>query len=93
MRDGGGVERLRSLVLAKNHGGPIALNPTKPVKELRPAGVWYRVLVEGDGLDEPLPAERAASVRIDGERQSLARRWIDSALLTILQQTGLGKDG
>ncbi|WP_291783546.1 HlyD family efflux transporter periplasmic adaptor subunit [Luteibacter sp.] len=93
MMDGGAVERLPSLVLAKNHGGPIALNPTKPVKELRPAGVWYRVLVEGDGLDEPLPAERAASVRIDGERQSLARRWIDSALLTILQQTGLGKDG
>ena len=93
MVDGGAVDRLPSLALAKNHGGPIALNPTKPVKELRPAGVWYRVLVEGDGLDQPLPAELAASVRIDGARQSLARRWIDSGLLTILQQTGLGKDG
>lgn len=93
MLDSGAVDHLPSLVLAKSHGGPIALNPTRPAKELRPAGVWYRVVVEGDGLKEPLPAELLADVRIEGERQSLARRWVDSALLTILQQTGLGKEG
>ncbi|PWK81861.1 HlyD family efflux transporter periplasmic adaptor subunit [Fulvimonas soli] len=91
--DNSAVERLPSVALAKNHGGPIPLNPTAPAKELRPATVWYRVLVEGGGLDRPLATEREVRVQFAGTRQSLARRWIDSFLLTLLQQTGLGKDG
>jgi len=91
--DQSAVERLPSLLLAHSHGGDIALNPTAPPAELRPAGVWYRVMVEGDGLDGPLRAESGVTVHFEGQRQSLARRWIDSVLLTLLQQTGLGKDG
>jgi putative peptide zinc metalloprotease protein len=91
--DDGALEHLPSLLLAKNHGGPIPLNPTAPAKELRPATVWYRVRVEGEGLSAPLDAEQGVSVRMQGRRESLARRWIDSALLILLQQTGLGKEG
>ncbi len=91
--DDGALEHLPSLLLAKNHGGPIPLNPTAPAKELRPATVWYRVRVEGEGLSAPLAAEQGVSVRMQGRRESLARRWIDSALLILLQQTGLGKEG
>lgn len=91
--DNGALERLPSLALAKNHGGPIPLNPTAAVKELRPATVWYRVRVEGDGLPGPLGSEQLATVKMSGRRESLGRRWIDSALLILLQQTGLGKDG
>jgi putative peptide zinc metalloprotease protein len=91
--DNSAVEHLPSLLLAKNHGGPVPLNPTAPVKDLRPATVWYRVLIEGDGLARPLAAEDRVEVRFAGRRQSLAGRWIDSALLLLLQQTGMGKDG
>ncbi|URL56889.1 HlyD family efflux transporter periplasmic adaptor subunit [Luteibacter flocculans] len=91
--DDGALEHLPSLMLAKNHGGPIPLNPTAPAKDLRPASVWYRVRVEGDGLSGPLAAEELATVRLEGHRESLGRRWIDSALLILLQQTGLGKEG
>ncbi|WP_049623156.1 hypothetical protein [Frateuria defendens] len=81
------------MLLAKNHGGPIPLNPTAPAKELRPAAAWYRVRIEGEGLPAPMAAEQGVAVHLDGTRQSLARRWIDSALLILLQQTGLGKEG
>jgi putative peptide zinc metalloprotease protein len=90
--DNGALEHLPSLALAKTHGGPINLNPTAPAKELRPANVLYRVRVEGEGT-ATLPAEQLVSVHITGTRESLGRRWIDSALLILLQQTGLGKDG
>jgi putative peptide zinc metalloprotease protein len=91
--DSGALEHLPSLMLAKNHGGPIPLNPTAPAKELRPAAVWYRVRVEGDGLQGPVSAEELATVHLEGRRQSIGGRWIDSALLILLQQTGLGKEG
>jgi putative peptide zinc metalloprotease protein len=91
--DNGAMEHLPSLMLAKNHGGPIPLNPTAPVKDLKPASAWYRVRVEGDGLEAPLPAEELATVHMEGRRESIGRRWIDSALLILLQQTGLGKEG
>jgi putative peptide zinc metalloprotease protein len=90
--DNGALEHLPSLALAKTQGGPINLNPTAPAKELRPANVLYRVRVEGEGT-ATLPAEQLVSVHITGTRESLGRRWIDSALLILLQQTGLGKDG
>lgn len=90
--DNGALERLPNIALAKTHGGPITLNPTAPPKELRPATVWYRVRVEGEG-SQHLANEQLATVHIDGKRESLGRRWIDSALLLLLQQTGLGKDG
>jgi putative peptide zinc metalloprotease protein len=90
--DNGALERLPNIALAKTHGGPITLNPTAPPKELRPATVWYRVRVEGEG-SQHLASEQLATVHIDGKRESLGRRWIDSALLLLLQQTGLGKDG
>jgi len=38
-------------------------------------------------------SEQLVTVHLDGKRESLARRWIDSTLLILLQQTGLGKDG
>ncbi|HEY4291585.1 HlyD family efflux transporter periplasmic adaptor subunit [Luteibacter sp.] len=91
--DNGALEHLPSLMLAKNHGGPIPLNPTAPAKDLRPASVWYRVRVEGDGPRGPVTAEDLATVHMEGRRESIGRRWIDSALLILLQQTGLGKDG
>jgi putative peptide zinc metalloprotease protein len=91
--DNGAMEHLPNLMLAKNHGGPIPLNPTAPAKDLKPASAWYRVRVEGDGLDAPVPAEELATVHMEGRRESIGRRWIDSALLILLQQTGLGKEG
>jgi putative peptide zinc metalloprotease protein len=91
--DNGALEHLPSLMLAKNHGGPITLNPTAPAKDLKPATVWYRVRVEGEGLSGPLATEAVASVHMEGRRESVGRRWIDSALLLLLQQTGLGKEG
>jgi len=91
--DSSAAVHLPSLLLAKNHGGPIPLNPTAPAGELRPAGAWYRVIIEGDGAAAPVLAEGRATVRLHGQRQSLAGRWIDSAVLLLLQQTGMGKDG
>ncbi|QWT22645.1 HlyD family efflux transporter periplasmic adaptor subunit [Bacillus sp. NP157] len=93
--DDGALEHLPNVALAKEHGGPIPLNPTAPAKELRPASVWYRVRIEGEGEGPAngVTAAQLASVHIVGKRESLGRRWIDSALLILLQQTGLGKDG
>jgi len=91
--DNGAVQKLPSSVLAKEHGGSIPLNPTAPAKDLRPANAWYRVLVEGGGLTETVSSKGPVTVRFDAGRESLAKRWIDSAMLVLLQQTGLGKDG
>jgi putative peptide zinc metalloprotease protein len=91
--DDSAVRHLPSVLLAREHGGPIPLNPTVPAKELRPATAWYRVIIEGDGLSAPPAAEREVTVQLAGRRQSIAHRWIDSFLLLLLQQTGLGKDG
>ncbi|MBA1060943.1 hypothetical protein H0O71_23710, partial [Escherichia coli] len=41
------IRRLPNLMLAQSHGGPVALNPVAPANELRPAAVWYRVVIEG----------------------------------------------
>jgi putative peptide zinc metalloprotease protein len=90
--DNGALEHLPGMALAKERGGPIPLNPTAPPKELRPASVWYRVRVEGEGATG-VTSEQLATVHLTGKRESLARRWIDSTLLILLQQTGLGKDG
>jgi putative peptide zinc metalloprotease protein len=73
------------MLLAQDHGGPIALNPTRPKNELRPAEAWFRVLVEGES-DTPLAAVREVKVHFEGTRESVAPNWIDSALSVLIQQ-------
>ncbi len=82
------VNRLPHLLLAQDHGGPIALNPTVPKKELKPAEAWFRVLVEGEG-EAPVDAVRAVRVHFEGTRESLAKGWIDSMLSVLIEQSGL----
>ncbi|CZY22500.1 HlyD family efflux transporter periplasmic adaptor subunit [Enterobacter hormaechei] len=91
--DNSAVTRLPSLLLAKDHGGPIALNPTHAKKDLRPEGVWYRVSIEGRTPEHGGVREGRVTVSIVSEKESLARRWLNSAMLTLIQQTGLGKEG
>jgi putative peptide zinc metalloprotease protein len=86
--DSSPVERLPHLLLARDHGGPIALNPTQAKKDLRPADAWFRVLVEGES-DEPLDAVNEVRVHFEGTRESLAHGWIDSVLSVLIQQSGL----
>ena len=83
--DNSPVKRLPHLLLAQDHGGPIALNPTVPKKELRPAEAWFRVVIEG-ATDEPLVSVREVRVRFEGVRESLARGWMDQALSVLIQQ-------
>jgi putative peptide zinc metalloprotease protein len=85
--DGSPVKRLPHMLLAQDHGGPIALNPTRPKAELRPAEAWFRVLVEGES-ETPLMAVREVRVHFEGTRESLARHWIDSAISVLIQQSG-----
>ncbi len=87
------VTRLPSLLLAKDHGGPVQLNPTAQAKDLRPQGVWYRVSIEGDGKAAALNRENLADISVESKRQSLAHRWFNSVSLMLIQQTGMGKDG
>ncbi|HKM98535.1 MAG TPA: HlyD family secretion protein, partial [Buttiauxella sp.] len=91
--DHNAVTRLSSLLLAKDHGGPVQLNPTAPAKDLRPQGVWYRVWIEGDGKAAVLKRENRAEISIESQRQSLAHRWFNSVSLMLIQQTGMGKEG
>ena len=81
------VKRLPHLLLAKEHGGPIALNPTVPKKELQPAEAWFRVVVEGD-MQEGVAAVREVTVRFQGEPESLAQSWVDGFVSTLVQQSG-----
>ncbi|WP_157272089.1 HlyD family efflux transporter periplasmic adaptor subunit [Azohydromonas aeria] len=86
------VTRLPHLLLAQDHGGAIALNPTVPRRELKPAGAWFRVQVEGslDGADAaPVQAVQAVQVHFQGRRESLGRIWVESALSVLIQQSGL----
>ena len=85
--DNSPVKRLPHMLLAQDHGGPIALNPTLPKKDLRPAEAWFRVTVEGE-TDEPLSAVREVRVHFEGVRESLAHGWLDSALSVVIQQSG-----
>jgi putative peptide zinc metalloprotease protein len=85
--DSSPVKRLPHMLLAQDHGGPIALNPTRPKSELRPADAWFRVLVEGES-DTPLAAVREVKVHFEGTRESIAPNWIDSALSVLIQQAG-----
>ena len=86
------VKRLPNLMLAQPHGGPVALNPTLAAKELRPAAVWYRVVIEGTST-RPLTQEQRVQVDVSSEPQSFAHGWINSAMLMLIQQTGFGKEG
>jgi putative peptide zinc metalloprotease protein len=85
--------RLPHLLLAQEHGGAIPLNPTAPRRELKPAGAWFRVLVEGQldarGDEPPVSAVQSVRVHFQGTRESLARSWVDSALSVLIQQSGL----
>ncbi|WP_232324230.1 HlyD family secretion protein, partial [Variovorax sp. WDL1] len=85
--DSSPVKRLPHLLLAQDHGGPIALNPTRPKNELRPAQAWFRVLVEGES-ETPLLAVREVRVHFEGTRESIARNWIDNAVSVVIQQSG-----
>lgn len=85
--DSSPVKRLPHMLLAQDHGGPIALNPTRPKTELRPAQAWFRVLVEGES-ETPLAAVREVKVHFEGTRESIARNWIDNALSVVIQQSG-----
>lgn len=82
------VVKLPHLLLAQDHGGPIPLNPAAPKKDLRPAESWFRVLVEGEG-ETPLQAVHEVRVHFNGTKESIALGWIDSAMSTIIQQSGL----
>ncbi|MFK3660228.1 HlyD family efflux transporter periplasmic adaptor subunit [Scandinavium sp. NPDC088450] len=86
------VKTLPSLILAKNHGGPVALNAQAPVKDLRPDSVWYRVSIEGETADHNVGHEQTVQVAINTEKQSLAHRWLNSIILMLIQQTGFGKE-
>ncbi|MET0540184.1 MAG: HlyD family efflux transporter periplasmic adaptor subunit [Variovorax sp.] len=86
--DNSPVTRLPHLLLAQDHGGAIALNPTLPKKDLRPADAWFRVLIEGES-EVPVDAVREVQAHFKGTRESLAGGWIDSALSVLIQQSGL----
>ena len=89
--DGGSVKRLPHAMLAQPHGGEIALNPTAPAKDLKPAQAWFRIVAEG-----PLPpdwrappGEARVTLQTQAAAQSLWRRWSDAAITALIQQTGL----
>ncbi len=87
------LTKLPSLALAKASGGEIALAPGVPAKELKPEGVWYRVSIQGQTGSDKVTREMPVKVVVESERQSLAHRWINSAMLMLIQQSGLGKEG
>ncbi|RZL97633.1 MAG: HlyD family efflux transporter periplasmic adaptor subunit [Variovorax sp.] len=85
--DNSPVQKLPHLLLAREHGGPIALNPGTPPAQLKPAESLYRVLVEGDtpaGVE--VAALRRVHVRFEGEARSLAKQWAQAALSVVIQQ-------
>ncbi|MFT3802293.1 MAG: HlyD family efflux transporter periplasmic adaptor subunit [Burkholderiaceae bacterium] len=86
--DGGPARRLPHALLAKPHGGPIALDPNAPPRDLRPAETWYRVTVEGE-LDEPVTATRAVRLHFEGRPERPAARWADAAVSALVRQGGL----
>ena len=81
------VRRLPHLLLAQDHGGPIALNPTAQKKDLRPAEAWFRVTVEGED-DAPVDGVREVRAHFEGTRESLARRWVHAATAVLIEQSG-----
>ncbi|WP_413529241.1 HlyD family efflux transporter periplasmic adaptor subunit [Rahnella inusitata] len=87
------VTRLPSLAMAKNHGGDLPLNPRTPAKELKPEDVWYRVTLYGETQTASIARETPVSSVVQSARQSLAHRWLNSAMLMLIQQSGLGKEG
>jgi putative peptide zinc metalloprotease protein len=86
--DNNPVERLPHLLLAQDHGGPVPLNPTLPVEQLRPAEAWFRVLIEGEA-EAPVSATYAVQAHFEGRPESIARGWLDSVLSVLIQQSGL----
>lgn len=87
------LTKLPSLALAKDFGGTIALAPGIPAKELKPEKVWYRISIQGQQGHENVTREMPVQVVVQSERQSLAHRWINSTMLMLIQQSGLGKEG
>ncbi|WP_455917086.1 HlyD family efflux transporter periplasmic adaptor subunit [Leclercia tamurae] len=87
------LTKLPSLALAKSSGGEIALAPGIPAKELKPEKVWYRVSIQGQQGSDKVTREMPVQVVVESDRQSLAHRWINSAVLMLIQQSGLGKEG
>ncbi|GER10176.1 HlyD family efflux transporter periplasmic adaptor subunit [Variovorax boronicumulans] len=85
--DNSPVRRLPHLLLAQDHGGPIALNPTAQKKDLRPAEAWFRVTVEGED-DAPVDGVREVRAHFEGTRESLARRWVHAATSVLIEQSG-----
>ncbi|MEB6381621.1 HlyD family efflux transporter periplasmic adaptor subunit [Leclercia adecarboxylata] len=87
------LTKLPSLALAKASGGEIVLAPGIPAKELKPEKVWYRVSIQGQEASDNVTREMPVQVVVESDRQSLAHRWINSAMLMLIQQSGLGKEG
>ena len=81
------------MALAKEYGGTIALAPRVPPKELKPEKVWYRVSIQGHDGQPPITREMPVQVVVKSDGQSLAHRWINSAMLMLIQQSGMGKEG
>lgn len=87
------LTKLPSMALAKEYGGTIALAPRVPPKELKPEKVWYRVSIQGHDGQPPITREMPVQVVVKSDGQSLAHRWINSAMLMLIQQSGMGKEG
>ncbi len=80
------VQRLPHLMLAREHGGPIALSPTAPRQALKPAESWYRVIVTG--VDAPVDAQRRVQVHFATAPQSFGERWLANIASTLVQHAG-----
>ncbi|MGL5599701.1 MAG: HlyD family efflux transporter periplasmic adaptor subunit [Silvania sp.] len=87
------LAKLPSMALAKEFGGTITLAPRVPPKELKPEKVWYRVSIQGNDGQPSIAREMPVQVVVKSDGQSLAHRWINSAMLMLIQQSGMGKEG
>jgi putative peptide zinc metalloprotease protein len=81
------VQRLPHLLLAANHGGPIAVAPGTGKADLQPTENLYRVAVQGDG-DTARPTVRRIRAHLEAERESVGWRWLSAGLSALIQQAG-----
>nr|WP_301334499.1 HlyD family secretion protein [Variovorax dokdonensis] len=80
------VQKLPHMLLAQNHGGPIALNASTPATALRPNESLYRVLIEGEGTLDMPQAVRLVHAQFEGSSTSLLKQWFAAAISAIIQQ-------
>lgn len=81
------VQRLPHLLLAANHGGPIAVAPGTGKADLQPVENLYRVAVQGDG-DVARPAVRRVRAHLEAEQESPGSRWLSAGVSALIQQAG-----